>query len=56
MKVYYAHFMGIYNTPQEIRDILTLHNLGLKVINPNSPDIQKEVDNYDKSDMKKYDS
>lgn len=36
MKVYYAHFMGIYNTPQENRDIQTLKRLGLKVLNPNN--------------------
>jgi len=41
--VYYAHFMGIYNTPQEERDVETLERLGLKVINPNTPEIQKEV-------------
>ncbi|XAI97365.1 hypothetical protein [Leptolyngbya phage Lbo-JY46] len=44
MRVYYAHFMGIYNTPQEERDIKTLEALGLEVLNPNTPDIQKEVD------------
>lgn len=43
MKVYYAHFMGIYNTPQEVRDINTLTSLGFTVINPNIPEIQKEV-------------
>lgn len=46
MTVYYAHFMGIYNTPQEKRDIETLENLGLQVLNPNTPEIQKEVDRY----------
>jgi hypothetical protein len=44
MKVYYAHFMGIYNTPQEQRDIKTLEALGLEVLNPNIPETQKEVD------------
>lgn len=42
--VYYAHFMGIYNTPQEKRDILTLQALGLEVINPNTPIVQDEVE------------
>ena len=46
MTVYYAHFMGIYNTPQEKRDIETLENLGLQVLNPNTPEIQKQVDEY----------
>ena len=35
-KVYYAHFMGIYNTNQELRDFHTLQQLGLHVVNPNS--------------------
>ena len=43
-KVYYAHFMGIYNTPQELRDIKTLHDLNLEVLNPNTEEIQKEVE------------
>ena len=43
--VYYAHFMGIYDTPQEKRDIKTLRDLGLYVVNPNEGHIQKEVDN-----------
>lgn len=40
--VYYAHFMGIYNTPQEERDIKTLETLDLLVYNPNMPHVQKE--------------
>jgi hypothetical protein len=40
-KVYYAHFMGIYNTPQEKRDIETLENLGFDVVNPNSEGISE---------------
>lgn len=35
--VYYAHFMGIYDSPQENRDIETLTNLGFTVLNPNQP-------------------
>lgn|SRR6187402_1262117 len=46
MKVYYAHFMGIYNTPQELRDIETLTKLGLEVINPNIPEVQAEVEKF----------
>ena len=41
-KVYYAHFMGIYNTLQEERDVKTLTDLGLEVFNPNIPKIQTE--------------
>lgn len=39
MKVYYAHFMGTYNTPVEERDIKTLSSLGLEILNPNSKEI-----------------
>ena len=38
MKVYYAHCMAIYGTPQEARDIATLEALGLTVVNPNTPE------------------
>lgn len=50
MKVYYAHFMGIYNTPAEERDIATLEALGLTVVNPNTPETQKEVQEHLKRD------
>lgn len=40
--VYYAHFMGIYNTPQEERDLDTLQRLGFIVINPNQKNISDE--------------
>ena len=39
MKVYYAHSMGLYNTPQEKRDIETLKNLNLEIVNPNNFEI-----------------
>ena len=35
MKVYYAHCLAIYNTPQEQRDIHLLESLGFEVYNPN---------------------
>ncbi len=41
LKVYYAHFMGIYNTPQEERDVKTLKDLNLDVLNPNIPEVQR---------------
>lgn len=44
-KVYYAHFMGIYNTPQELRDIHTLQQLGLYVVNPNSKETSSKFMN-----------
>jgi hypothetical protein len=37
-KVYYAHSIAIYNTPQEARDIDTLTKLGFEVVNPNAPE------------------
>lgn len=36
MKVYYAHCLAIYNTPQEKRDVSLLESLGFEVVNPNS--------------------
>ena len=35
MKIYYAHCMSIYDTPQEARDVKTLEKLGFEVVNPN---------------------
>ena len=35
LKIYYAHCLAIYNTPQEKRDIETLKKLGFEVVNPN---------------------
>jgi hypothetical protein len=42
-KVYYAHSLHLYNTPQEKRDVELLEKLGFQVFNPNSPEIQAEV-------------
>ena len=36
--------MGIYDTPEEKRNIETLEALGLEVFNPNTPKVQKEVE------------
>lgn len=36
MKIYYAHCLAIYNTPQEERDLQTLKDLGFEVLNPNT--------------------
>lgn len=35
MRIYYAHSVGIYNTPQEQRDIELLSKLEFEVLNPN---------------------
>ena len=37
-KIYYAHCINLYGTPQEKRDIATLQSLGFEVVNPNSPE------------------
>lgn len=46
MKVYYAHSVGIYGSKQEARDINTLKFLGFEVVNPNTPEIQREIELY----------
>lgn len=38
MRVYYAHHMSIYGTPQERRDVELLESLGFEVVNPNTPE------------------
>lgn len=38
MKIYYAHCIALYGTPQEERDVATLKSLGFEVINPNAPE------------------
>lgn len=48
MKVYYAHSLHLYNTPQEERDYLLLEDLGFSVINPNSFEIQQGIEEYKK--------
>ena len=40
--VYYAHPVSTYNTPQEKRDLETLEALGLRVVNPNTPENQEK--------------
>lgn len=37
LKVYYAHCLALYNTPQEKRDVELLEGLGFVVENPNIP-------------------
>lgn len=43
MKVYYAHCMAIYNTPQEERDVKLLESLEYEVENPNSQIHQDKI-------------
>ena len=43
---YYAHFMGIYDTPAEERDISTLEALGFEVTNPNSFLVKEQFKAY----------
>jgi hypothetical protein len=40
--VYYAHPVSTYNTPQEKRDLETLEAMGLRVVNPNTPEIAEK--------------
>lgn len=42
MKVYYAHPLNLYNTPQEQRDLHTLEALfgAENILNPNSPEVE----------------
>lgn len=44
MRIYYAHCMAIYSTPQEDRDITLLETIfpGECIINPNAPMINKQ--------------
>lgn len=41
-KIYYAHSMHIYNTPQEERDVTLLKDLGFEILNPNTEQVQKD--------------
>lgn len=43
MKVYYAHCMALYGTPQEQRDIELLEGLGYEVVNPSSPSVVADL-------------
>lgn len=48
MRVYYAHCLAIYNTPQETRDLMTLERLGFNVLNPNRAVYQEHADRMKK--------
>ena len=49
-KVYYAHSVALYNTPQEERDIATLEKLNLEVFNPNQQKLQDEFNEQKQHD------
>lgn len=51
MKVYYAHSIHVYNTPQEKRDITLLESLGFEVYNPNNEEARLGLEKW-KSDGK----
>jgi len=46
LSCYYAHFMGIYDTPQEERDIELLNTLGFSVTNPNCDRVREGLELY----------
>jgi hypothetical protein len=48
MKAYYAHPVSLYNTPQEVRDLKAMADLGIQVFNPNS---QECSDGYAREGM-----
>ena len=48
MKVYYAHSLALYGTPQEKRDVELLVSLGFEVFNPNIPEVQEMCNNISK--------
>jgi hypothetical protein len=43
-RIYYAHCIAIYSTPQEDRDVAMLEEMGFEVINPNNPQMQERCD------------
>ena len=48
-KVYYAHSLHLYNTPQEKRDVELLENLGYEVLNPNSEEVASGFQEFRKT-------
>jgi hypothetical protein len=51
LRLYYAHPLTIYNTPQEARDIELLGRLGYIVVNPNGTEHEE---NYRKGGMRYF--
>lgn len=54
MKVYYAHCMAIYDTPQEERDVKLLESLGYEVENPNNQIHQEKIKQIASSEIMNY--
>lgn len=50
MKIYYAHCIAVYHTPQEARDIETLKRLGFEVVNPSEPWVDEALESIPKED------
>lgn len=38
---YYARPISLYNSPQDLRDIETIKQLGFEILNPNKEELQK---------------
>lgn len=54
MKVYYAHSLHLYGSPQEKRDIELLQSLGFEVVNPSDKphcdkcsELREQISEYD---------
>lgn len=41
MKVYFARPINLYNTPQDLRDLELIKNLGFEAVNPNKEELQE---------------
>lgn len=54
IRIYYAHCMAIYHTPQEARDVRTLMELGLNVVNPNDSFFEAGVQQLKKEQPSDY--
>lgn len=48
MKLYYAHSVGIYDSPQEERDIIQLLTMGFEVYDPNNQEVKEDIEMYRK--------
>lgn len=46
LKCYYAHTILSYGSTQEEMDIKLLERLGFEVINPNTPEIENELEQF----------
>ena len=54
MRVYYAHCMALYNTPQEKRDVVLLRKLGFEVVNPNTKECDQGAKLYGMHYFKRF--